>query len=347
MKTVVERHLHLAGKIVFLDGISGTGKTMMGSILSTLDRVEIQRLEHIHEYVCALHFLGRIEDDAAHLLIRMYTDLACYNLSIGREVNFRWQDLTGVPRRGELSIRYRERLSEPDGLAAVKRIRQHRPIVQIVSHQLMGVAQPLFDALGDRLRIVEMVRHPLYLIEHWASVTGWVGGDPRDFTVWRRWKNDHVPWYAHGWESQFLKSNTTDRAILCVNWLYRQADAIRDTLDPSVRRRVVVVPFERFVIDPAPVMKRIESLLGTKSTSATRRELKKQRVPRPITTAGLDLAIYRRYKARPPEAGGTEETERQRRWETVASKASAKGMRVLERLCGDYERRHGFHGEVK
>jgi hypothetical protein len=102
------------------------------------------------------------------------------------------------------------------------------------------------------------------------------------------------------------------------------------------------VPFERFVTEPAPAMAQIEKLLGTQATSATKRELKRQRVPRPITTAGLDLAIYRRYNARTPKAGATEETERRQRWDAVEAKASKKAMRVLEKLCADYERRYGF-----
>src|SRR6266446_5091605 len=89
---VVGRDSHIAPQILFLDGISGTGKTMMGSILGTLDRVEVQKLEHIYEYVCALRALDRIKDDAAHVLIGMYSDLTCYNLSISRETNFRWKD---------------------------------------------------------------------------------------------------------------------------------------------------------------------------------------------------------------------------------------------------------------
>ena len=51
---LVSRECQIIESVVFLDGVSGTGKTMIAPILSTFDRVEIQRIEHIYEYVCAL-----------------------------------------------------------------------------------------------------------------------------------------------------------------------------------------------------------------------------------------------------------------------------------------------------
>ena len=56
---LVKRHVHMAPQAVFLDGLTGTGKTMMGAILSTFERVEVQRFEHIYEHVCAMRYLGR------------------------------------------------------------------------------------------------------------------------------------------------------------------------------------------------------------------------------------------------------------------------------------------------
>ena len=336
---MVGRDKYIASEVLFLDGISGTGKTMMGPILATFERVEIQKLEHIYEYVCALRALGRIEEDAAQMLIGMYLDLTCYNLSISRETNFRWKDLSGVlsnPR----SLRYFKRLLERDGAAAVDRIRKDRPIVQIVSHQALGIGLPLFRTLGQRLKVIEMVRHPLNLVEHWASFMDWVGREARDFTVWIRYGEDHLPWYALGWEETFLSSNGMDRAIHCLHWLNKRVANTLETLTEKERQQVLIIPFEHFVLAPDPFIRQIETLLNTRITSLTRSELRRQKVPRQITTDGRDLEIYRRYNWEPPNKGNTEQAQLKKRWEFAQQHASKEGIQVLEQLCLDYEQRY-------
>jgi hypothetical protein len=337
--SMVGRDKYIASEVLFLDGISGTGKTMMGPILSTFERVEIQKLEHIYEYVCALRAINRIEEDAAQVLIGMYLDLTCYNLSISRETNFRWKDLSGVlanPR----SWRYFKRLLERDGAAAVERIRKDRPIVQILSHQALGIGLPLFQTLGERLKVIEMVRHPLNLVEHWASFMDWVGREARDFTVWIRYGEDHLPWFALGWEETFLSSNAMDRAIHCLLWLNKRMNNTLATLTERQRQQVLIIPFEHFVLQPDPFIARIESLLDTKITPLTRRELRRQKVPRRITTDGRDLDIYRRYSWEPPDNASSEQAQLTKRWESSKKQASREGIQILEQLCKDYEQRY-------
>ena len=92
----VIRPFHIAENIVFLDGLTGTGKTMMAPLLTSLARVELARFDHIHEYLSALDANQKIESDAVSVLMNMYADLALYNSMIARESNFRWNDLSGV-----------------------------------------------------------------------------------------------------------------------------------------------------------------------------------------------------------------------------------------------------------
>ena len=339
MIPTVDRHVHIAEQVVFVDGLTGTGKTMMGPILGSLDRVEVQRFDHIHEFVCALKFLDRIEDDAAVHLIRTYIDLACYNIMIGRESNFRWKDLSGVlsnPR----GFRYLWRLFQPDGDQVMDRIKQERPIVQIASHQLLGVGTPLFSALGDRLRIIETVRHPLYLLQHWYSYIDRHGSDPREFTVWLNHNGNHLPWFASGWEEVYIESNKMDRVIYSIDWLARLAISTLESLQVQSQAQVIIIPFERFVVEPEPYIERICQALGTTTTNAIKRAMRKQNIPRKLTTAGIDLEIYRRYDWEPPDKTSNEAAEMKSRWDYAGLEASEKGMETLNRMCQDYDSRY-------
>jgi hypothetical protein len=332
----IARRGRIAEQVLFLDGLSGTGKTMMGPVLGSLARVEAHRFDHIHEYVCALRFLGRLEHDAAVAMVRLYADLACYNGMIARESNFRWTDLSGV-LGSPGGWRYLQRLFLPDGAAVMQRIERERPIVQIASHYALGAAQPLFDAFGQRLTVVEMVRHPLYLVQHGSSYIDRFGADARDFTIWFDYEGRQLPWFAAGWEAQYLDSTPTDRVIYMMDRLMRLAQQQTASLPDSLRAHVVVVPFERFVLEPWPYLDEICARLDTRRTRHTTRVLRAQRVPRRMTVGGRDKPIYRRYRWMPVAPGTTERQEYDRRWSETRALASPAAVAVLERLSADYE----------
>ena len=39
-----------------------------------------------------------------------------------------------------------------------------RPILHLATHNLLAYIQPIIDSIGEKLKIVEIVRHPLYMI---------------------------------------------------------------------------------------------------------------------------------------------------------------------------------------
>ena len=61
----LSRGAHFSSTKVFVDGLTRTGKSMMGPILASFARVEIERVEEIIEYIGALHRMGKISQDAA------------------------------------------------------------------------------------------------------------------------------------------------------------------------------------------------------------------------------------------------------------------------------------------
>ncbi len=70
-KTKVVRQKCLAEKIVIVDGQPGCGKTMLSPIIASLDRVELVSYAFEIEFICRLHSLDKIDDDAAIAMVRM------------------------------------------------------------------------------------------------------------------------------------------------------------------------------------------------------------------------------------------------------------------------------------
>ena len=214
------------------------------------------------------------------------------------------------------------------------------PILHVHSHQMLGMAGPVFQAFGDRLRMVEMVRHPLSLVPFFHSKVDRLTVDPLELGVWLSHDGTEMPWYTRGWEKKFIAARPMDRVIFLIEFLTRSANEALDAMDEAPRARVLVIPFERFVIDPTPYLDHIGRMLDTVPTSATARILRRERVPRRHTGAGRDLPIYRRYAWAPPESGSSEASELRKRWYIAAQEASPEGLATLEAVCADYERRY-------
>lgn len=328
---------YLAEKVVIVDGEPGCGKTMLSPIIGALPRVELLQYAYEIEYICALRYLERMEADAATVLVRMFTDLRLYNVMMARETNFRPGDLSSVLMNAR-PLRYFRRLFHKGDAAIPERIRTDRPILHLTTHLLLGYSQPVFQALGARVVFIEVVRHPLYMIRQQALYMDRYGEDVRDFTIWHSYNGGPpAPYFAAGWEELFLQSNPMDRAIFSIeNWT-RMVEELKQSQPAVWEAQVLVVPFERFVINPWPYMRQIEEALETRMDGVTRRMMKKQRVPRKHIAAGLSLPIYKQYGWRPPLKDGDEREELRVRRADAGEQASPRALEVLDNLSAEYE----------
>lgn len=332
----VVRPPQLVERVVCVGGLSGCGKTMITAIVGSLDRVELQRFNYTIEYLCALRLLGRLDADASTTMIRMLADLDLYNLMMTRDINMRFSDISSIFRNPG-TWRYLRRLFQPGDAASVERIWRERPILHLFLHNVLVNSPPLFEALGDAVRVVEVVRHPLHMLKAWHYYVDRYGTDVRDFTIWFDYQGRSVPFFAQGWEEQFLRSNTMEKSIYAIAHLVRWGQRTLAQLPEVRQRQVMIIPFERFVFDPWSFLHQLETFLDTHVTALTRREMKRQRVPRARLADGRKLSIYRQYGWRPAEKCLTDGQQLQRLREFAAGEASAEALRVLDALCEEYD----------
>lgn len=334
--TPIVRAPHITGPVVFVDGLFGCGKTLFSAVVGALDRVEVEKYNYALEYTAALYHLGKLEKDAAVALSRMLTDLDLYNLMMSREANFRFSDLSGIWKH-PARWRYLKRLFQPGDAVVIPRIQQEQPILNLVTHLLLPISAPIQEGLGDRFRLVEVVRHPLYMIKQWYHYNERLGNDARDFTIWFDYQGRSLPWFVKGIEEKYIHSNRMDRVIYCIEHVAAMAQARLNQMTANQRAQVLVIPFEPYVIRPEPYMLALEKLLGTQITPITRRVMKEQRVPRQRVASGIALEIYKEYGWEPPKAG-TEQQELEIRRSFAAREASPEAMRVLDALSAEYEK---------
>lgn len=338
----IVREAEIAKQVVFVGGLPGCGKSLFTAVVGSMDRVEIQKYNYTIEHLCSLYFLERIDEDVAIAMIRMQVDMDLYNLMMSRETNFRFKDLSSVFKNPR-PIRYIRRLFNAGDEETISRIERERPVLHLLVHHAMMHAVPLSKALGDRFRMIQLVRHPLYMLKQWYIYINDYGHgiDPRDFDLGFSYQKKVLPFFAKGWEDLYLRSNAMDQSIYGIEYSLKFAEQAYQQLNEGEKEKVVTIPFEKFVKDEKPYIKQIETLLKTHATKSTAKELKKQNVPRKMIADGVAQPIYKKYGWESPEKGASERSELKKRRDFVVQHASEEGLKALDRLSQQYESRWG------
>lgn len=334
------RKPHMAEKIVFIDGLEGCGKTLFSSLVSAFDRVEKLAYSYEIEQLCALHYLNKIDTNAVVTMVRMITDLILYNTMMSREVNCRPSDLSSIFRDAN-SFRYIKRFFMKGDMAVPERIKREKPILSLTVHKLLSIAQPVLEALKERVVFIEIVRHPLYMIIQQTLNNENVLNNVRDFIIYFERNQMEYPWYTAGWENLFESANPVEKSIYYIQKIGEMTEKSKGSLIERYNAQILTIPFEKFVIEPWPYMKKIEDALETKITKKTRNMMKKQKVPRKKISDGIPLEIYKRCGWEPSEKELDEKQELEKRKQyAIEQGAGKKAMEVLDKTCQEYEQKY-------
>ena len=123
------RNVDFGNKILLIDGLARSGKSMLGPICSSFKDIEIERVEEYIEYIGTLNRMGKMSEDAALAFLRQKTDMCLYNSMIGRDTNFRRTDHSSAWRSSKVK-EYFKRLRKPEGASIVQEIRDKEIIFQ-------------------------------------------------------------------------------------------------------------------------------------------------------------------------------------------------------------------------
>ena len=126
----------LTKNIVFVDGITRVGKTMLCNVLAYIRNVSPSQMIDPLEQLLPMYATGHIDRNAVSAFLRIYLNKQFYNFKLSRDVNFRYNDLTSVHN----SYRTKElfqNLHKADGDAVIDELRNDADIFQFMTHDLM------------------------------------------------------------------------------------------------------------------------------------------------------------------------------------------------------------------
>lgn len=279
MQFELQKSRQFSNDVILVDGSWGTGKSAITPVISAFTGVEKKRIDPIIEYTAILNWLHKLGDDAAQTLFSNYADYFTYHNQIGREVNLRWSDDSGF-RNSPGAARYLSRLFRRDGDHIVTEIETKQPATLLVSDFAVVAVKQLSVALGSRLKFIEVVRHPLYLVNYWDHYLRDFDRS-REFTLASEVEGERVPWIAADWVDEYLKASHFDRVLLLIA---RAQELVFTKVAES--QNCLIVPFEQYVTETDAWLNRLSLFLGRDFHYGIRRIKKRHLLPRSNVSAG-------------------------------------------------------------
>ena len=258
----------LASKIILVDGFSSSGKSLVCSLITSLDKVENWQIDYSYEQIATLYYNNKISINTVRAIYNTRTDELIYNLFISRNVNFRKTDMSSPYYNGN-EDKYLKRLNKREGDGVAKEILHAKPIIPLHIHYIFGYTDVLLKAFKNKLGLyIVMLRNPLYLICKWDE-NKWVnriGFDNRDFHLTLNYKNKIIPWYTKEYANEYIEANNTEKSILTVYHLYKRIFSMYQSLCVDEQQKMLFIFFDEFINRPLDYIDRICLSLNTFKT---------------------------------------------------------------------------------
>ena len=339
-KYTIVRDKNLLHSVVLVDGQAGCGKTLINSITASMQRVELLNYSTELENLCILKELRKIDDDAVQTMIKIQMDHVLYETMMSRRVNFRIDDLSSAFKDVKV-FTYIKRLFEKGDEIIPSRIKKNNPILHFAVHNLLPISKPVFLSLQKKLKFIEVIRHPLYMIiqqtlNHINISKN--NGSARQFRIYLDCNNKKIPFTSKEFHQKYFFLQPVERAILEMENFYNLSNRFKKE-NSNLIKNLITIPFEDFVLNPEIYIKKIAKLLDTNISKKTKKVMIKQKIPRKKISDGIPLNIYKRCGWTPPVTGISEKEELSiRRDFVIKQKAKSYYIDLFDKLSDEYEK---------
>jgi hypothetical protein len=299
------RDLTFPGKILLIDGMTGTGKNMVSRVIDGYSCNHNPIFSYELEQLCVGWVQNKIEADAALALIKMHVDKLRYNFSISRELNFRPSDLTSVLKSIK-KFTYIQNVFKNDGESATQDIEFLGKNLCLITHQLLYASTIINEAFPNKVLNIFTIRNPVYLYQHWLNYIPLHGNSPRDITVWNNYKGNAIPWFVQEYGDLYINADYPGKTAIVLSKMINKS--IEYIESQEANKNFLAINFENFVLKPQIYLDRINTLLGENFSKKNTKILKRENIPRKHINDGKKLAIYARNGS---ETLGLEKTQEQ------------------------------------
>jgi len=275
------RKKKLAQKVLIIDGLSGSGKSLIGPLISSLEKSEYNIYDHLFEEVVVLLANNKIDFNSAQSLLRIHADMDIYNLTIGRDVNFRPSDHSGV-HHGLVQKEFNKRIKVNDGDKISKKILKEKKWLPILSHYSLIYSHYYNKIFSDReIFFISSSRNPAKLIVDFYN-GNWekkINNNERELFLTYKKKNLVSPWFLSTFKNKktFIENYAEFVLFYC-------------DYQKKFQSNHYLIKFENFIKKPDIDLNNLGKILGSQ-TPNTKKLLRKFNLPRTKDDNNLDYNL--------------------------------------------------------
>lgn len=262
----------LTKKIAFIDGLSGSGKSLIGPFISSLNKSEFLIYNQLYEEIVLLLAYKKIDLDAAKAILRLHADMDLYNIYIGRDVNFREFDDSGVKSSLVEKI-FNQRIKLKDNNRLLNDLIKKNPLLIIMSHHVLMYSKLIEKIFSDRsVYFFSIRRNPAKIINSFHDY-GWeekINKSKKQFIFTYKNNNKEYPWFFENSNSEYD------------TWIEKYTDFVLKYMNYQSNlksKNHFVIKFEEFTKSPNKILYKIKNIAGDE-TSVTSQLKKIKKIPR-------------------------------------------------------------------
>lgn len=284
LKTNIHEYNLVKKDIVFVDGVTRVGKTMLSRVIGSLSRVSHPQVIELLEQILVMYNTGHMDKNATSSLLRLHLNERFYSYSLSRNLNFRYDDLTSI-HNSTCHEDFFKNLSKKDGDDAMIDLQADDVIHHFWTHDILTHYSSFLD-LDIPVRIIEVFRNPIDTIHSWYK-RGWGkrfdNKDPRNFTVLFDYnKSKTLPHHAIGNEDIYLSLNEMEKCLFMHNLLIQKSLDEYRKLTHIQKNNILIIKYEDMLEQHDIEINHICSFLNVKRTNFTNRALEDASIPRII-----------------------------------------------------------------
>tara|TARA_B100001057_G_C22770310_1_gene919291 strand:+ start:439 stop:1410 length:972 start_codon:yes stop_codon:yes gene_type:complete len=275
----------LSKKILFIDGLSRSGKSMIGPVLGSFNKTYPMQHQNLMDNLFQLLQINQVSKNVCKSLINIFLNENIYYLNLSRGVNFRPEDNSSVLKDKNYKL-FIKNLTKKEGDQVIKQIKRDKNLPIFQSHDLLSVVDLLEITIPD-FRMIHILRNPIdNIFSFYSKYNQRYKGkkydidNPRFFSLAFKSKNKLVPYYALKNPDYFLKLNNLEKVTFYYLKILEKSQ--KKYLNFKNKNKIKIIRFDDFIQKPYQVIKKLENFLKLKKSSYTKISCKIEKVPRKI-----------------------------------------------------------------
>jgi hypothetical protein len=276
--------------LILVTGTHTSGKSMISPIIASFKNVEMLRKLYTLDQIAILTNFQKIEKNVSTYLAKNILDFSYYEQLIGRNLNFRFEDETGVYQSKDPEY-YKKRIYVSRGPKVLRAHNQKNTHMLVDTHDGLWFYN-FWSSLGIRnLKIISIFRNPIDIVYSWLNLDLGVAEKKilNQIPLIKNTKN-LKPFYYYKFLKK-AKKNKNDVVVDMVGECFLNDLKFYEKI--KNKKRIFRLEFNNFAENTDKVIKKISLFLNLNISQFTRKIMIKERLPRKVRDEDKHIKLYK------------------------------------------------------